>query len=78
MEEQRKELRESDFGFAAIYQPSQGENRRMVTLVLLLLVVLLIGIATRAQADEKPSDHAVLQDVIYSASSSHDSDNRCC
>jgi len=45
-----------NFGSAAIHQPSQGEIRRMVSLVLLLLTVLLIGIATKAHADEKPAN----------------------
>lgn len=64
-----------NFGSAAIHQPSQGEIRRMVSLVLLLLTVLLIGIATKAHADEKPANYLLLEGGIYSPSTSHDLDN---
>jgi outer membrane protein W len=75
----KKQLRitgDSDnFGSAAIHQPSQGEIRRMISLVLLLLTVLLIGIATKAHADEKPANYLLLKGGVYSPSTSHDLDN---
>lgn len=36
-------------GNAAVYQPDQGQLKRTIGLLLLLLTVLLIGLATRAQ-----------------------------
>jgi outer membrane protein W len=63
------------FSSAAVYQPDQGQLRRTISLVLLLLAVLLIGLATRAHADEKPVNYLVFKGGIYSPSLSHDLDN---
>jgi outer membrane protein W len=63
------------FGSAAIYQPSQGQLKRTLGLVLLLLTVFVIGLATRAHAEDKPTNYLVLKGGIYSPSTSHDLDN---
>jgi outer membrane protein W len=59
------------FASAAIYQPSQEQLRRTVSLVVLLLVVFLVGLATKAHADEKPTNYVVLKGGAYSPSLSH-------
>jgi len=43
--------------------------------VALLLIVLLIGLATQARAEDNPSNYLVLKGGIYSPSLSHDLDN---
>jgi len=53
MSKRPSKFQSEGFGSAALYQPSRKEVSRTVGLVLLLLVVLLIGIATRANAGEK-------------------------
>jgi outer membrane protein W len=58
-------------GSAAIYQPSQDQLRRTVSLVLLLLVVFLVGLATKAHADDKPTNYMMLKGGAYSPSLSH-------
>jgi opacity protein-like surface antigen len=63
------------FGSAAIYQPDQGQLRRTLSLIALLLAVFLIGLATRAHAEEKPANYMVFKGGIYSPSTSHDLDN---
>jgi hypothetical protein len=60
---------------AAVYQPDQGQLRRTLSLLVLLLAVLLIGLATRAHADETPGNYLVLKGGIYSPSTSHDIEN---
>ena len=60
---------------AAVYQPDQGQLRRTLSLLILLLAVLLIGLATRAHADETPGNYLVLKGGIYSPSTSHDIEN---
>ena len=57
--EQRKSLQSSDrFVGGGIYLPSQKYINRTIGLVLLLLTVLLIGIATRADAGERPANYS--------------------
>lgn len=53
MSKRTNRFHSAGLGSAALYQPSRKEVSRTVGLVLLLLVVLLIGIATRAKAGEK-------------------------
>ena len=54
MEKQRRKFGASGYsGNAAVYQPDQVQLRRTIGLVLLLLTVFLIGLATRAHADER-------------------------
>ncbi|HBG05523.1 MAG: hypothetical protein A2075_04545 [Geobacteraceae bacterium GWC2_58_44] len=55
---------------AAMYQPDQGQTRRTVSLVLLLLTVLLIGIATRAHAEETPANYMMQKGSVYSTGTS--------
>jgi hypothetical protein len=52
MSKRPSKFHSNGFGSAALYQPSRKEVSRTVGLVLLLLIVLLIGIATRANAGE--------------------------
>jgi len=60
---------------AAMYQPDQGQTRRTISLVLLLLIVFLIAIATQARAAEKPANYVALKGGVYSPSTSHGLDN---
>ena len=60
---------------AAVYQPSLGQLRRTLSLLFLLLTVLLVGLATRAHAEEIPANYPVCTDGVYSPSTSHDLDN---
>ena len=46
---------------AAVYQPDQGQLRRTLGLVVLLLVVFLLSLATRAHADEQSASCPVHQ-----------------
>lgn len=62
------------FGNIAVYQPSHGQARRTVSLVLLLLIVFLIALATRANAGDVPANYLVLKGGLYSPSTSHDLD----
>ena len=62
------------FGNIAMYQPSQGQARRTVSLVLLLLIVFLIAIATGANAGDVPANYVVFKGGVYSPSTSHDLD----
>jgi len=57
---------------ASVYQPDQGQLKRTLGLVVLLLTVLLIGLATRAHADDTPSNYLALKGGAYSPSTSHD------
>jgi outer membrane protein W len=63
------------FGNAAVYQPDQGQLKRTLGLVMLLLTVFLIGLATRAHAEEQPANYLALKGGIYSPSTSHDVEN---
>lgn len=75
MERQRSNFGKSEyFGSAAIYQPNEGQLKRTLSLVLLLLTVLLIGIATKAHADGKSTNYVGLAGCIYAPGSSHDLD----
>jgi outer membrane protein W len=58
-----------------VYQPDLAQLKRTLSLVALLLAVLLIGLATRAQAEEQPANYLALKGGIYSPSLSHDIDN---
>ena len=60
---------------AAVYQPDQGQLRRTLTLVVLLLTVLLIGLATRAHADDGPADYRAPKGGICAPSTSHAVEN---
>ena len=62
-------------GSAAVYQPDQGQLKRTLGLVVLLLAVFLIGLATRARAEEQPANYLMLKGGIYSPSTSHDIEN---
>lgn len=64
------------FGNIAAYQPSHGQARRTVSLVLLLLIVFLIALATRANAGDVPANYLVLKGGLYSPGTSHDLDTR--
>lgn len=73
--EKHRVVRESKYSCsAAMYQPDQGQMKRTVSLVLLLLIVFFIAMATRAHAAEKPANYVVLKGGIYSPSTSHDLD----
>ena len=66
MKRQSGKLMESKYGTdAAVYQPSQGQLRRTISLVFLLLTILLIGLATRAHADVIPFNSPMLQGGGY-------------
>jgi outer membrane protein W len=76
MEKQSGAVDSKYFGSAAIYQPNDSQLRRTLGLVILLLTVFLIGLASRAHAEEKkPTNYLVLKGGIYSPSLSHDLDN---
>jgi len=61
MEKRREAFERSEYyGCAAIYQPDQGQLRRTLSLVLLLLGVLLVGLATQAHAAGQPASCQVL------------------
>jgi outer membrane protein W len=62
-------------GSAAIYQPSKDQLRKTVSLVLLLLVVSLVGLASKAHADEKPTNYMMIKGGAYSPSLSHKLEN---
>jgi outer membrane protein W len=62
-------------GSAAVYQPDQGQLKRTLGLVTLLLTVLLVGLATQARAEDNPSNYVVFKGGIYSPSRSHNIDN---
>jgi outer membrane protein W len=73
MEKQRIKFGKSGyFRNAAVYQPDQTQLSRTLGLLVLLLAVFLIGLATRAHAEEKPANYVVLKGGIYSPSTSHD------
>ena len=72
MENQRNRIGGSHYsGIAAVYQPDQGQLRRTVSLVVLLLTVLLIGLATRAHADENSAGCQPLRGSFSAPSISH-------
>ena len=62
-------------GSAAVYQPDQGQLKRTLGLVVLLLAVFLVGLATRAHAEDNPANYLALKGGIYSPSTSHDINN---
>jgi hypothetical protein len=65
MEKQRTKPGHSEYSCsAAAYQPDLRQLRRTVSLVFVLLTVLLIGLATRAHAVEKPANCVMLQGGI--------------
>ena len=52
MENQLRKFAKSRYASnAALYQPDLGQLKRTLSLVLLLLIVVLIGLATRTHAD---------------------------
>ena len=76
MEKQsRNNAAEESFGCAAIYQPDQGQLKRTIGLLLMLLTVLLVGLATRAHADENPANYLVFKGGMYAPSLSHNLEN---
>ncbi len=54
-------------GSAAVYQPDHAQLKRTLSLVILLLAVLLVGLATRAHADDNPANYLALKGGIYSS-----------
>jgi opacity protein-like surface antigen len=61
-------------GSAAVYQPDHAQLKRTLSLIILLLAVLLVGLATRAHAEDNPANYLALKGGIYSPSTSHDLD----